>query len=476
MVRGTGSGRCSRPPAELVTLRIRLVLTIALVLATTMGATFSIIYVVVHRTAERQLNDALFAQAKEEALELVLAGGDERKLSEREIVELEDGTQLTRYAIIYRPDGAIQTSTTNFPCPLPALDAVSHPRGESFDFHCGPLHLRGAFVRLSDSSADRLLLAVSRTDLDAEARGLVRTMALALLASLLLGSVIALALTRSLTRGHEEIAKVARRVAAGDLTARVEQRPSDREVRQLGADIDRMIERMEQLVGSQEQFIAHAAHELRSPLTAAYGEIDLSLRRERTADEYREAMQFSHESLKRLVTLVTELLQLARAGSDAHVDVNPLSLDQIATNVANELSKAYAEKGVTLERDLSPCAGSGRAREIERLIRNLLENALRHTPSGKRVIVKTHEELGRAHLTVTDEGTGVTPQEAPHLFEPFFRGSGERATDATGSGLGLPIVRQIAEAHQGSVRFDTEYGPPGARFIVELQLRPETKS
>lgn len=473
MVPATDSVRCNRPPRDPLTLRVRLVLTITLVLATTMGATFSLIYVIVHRTAERQLHDAIFEHAKEEALELMVAGGDERKLSETNSIDLEDGTKLTRYAIIYRPDGVVETATDNFPCPLPTLAEIQHPRGEIFDFRCGPMNLRGAFVRLSDKSADRLLLAVSRGDLDAETSSLVRTMAIAMLVSLLLGSLIALALTRSLTRGHEEIAKVARKVADGDLSARVGKRPRDREVRQLGQDIDYMIDRLEQLVASQEQFIAHAAHELRSPLTAAYGEIDLSLRRERTADEYREAMQFSHEALKRLVTLVTELLQLARASSDAHVDVNPLSLDQIAANVADTLAKAYVEKGVLLERSLAPCAGAGRARELERLIRNLLENALRHTPSGKKVMIETREENGRTLLVVTDEGTGVTPQEAPHLFEPFFRGSGERATDAIGSGLGLPIVRQIAEAHGGSVRFDTEYGPPGARFIVELQLRPE---
>ena len=457
-----------------MTLRVRLVLTITLVLATTMGATFSLIYVIVHRTAQRQLNDALFAHAKEEALELVVAGGDERKLSETPSIELEDGTRLTRYAIIYRPDGIIQTSTTNWPCPLPRLDTIIHPRGESFDFNCGPLNLRGAFVRLAPDATDRLLLAVPRTDFDAETGSLIRTMAIAMAVSLLLGTIIALTFSRSLTRGHEAIARVAHQVAAGDLSARVEKRPRDKEVRQLGADIDFMIDRMQKLVSSQEHFVAHAAHELRSPLTAAYGEIDLSLRRERTAEEYREAMQFSHEALKRLVKLVTELLQLARAGSDAHVDVMPLELDRIASDAADTQMKAYAEKGVTLERDLHSCPGLGRAHELERLVRNLLENALRHTPAGKKVLLETREENGRAILTVTDEGSGVNEHEVPHLFDAFFRGSSERATDATGSGLGLPIVKQIAEAHRGSASLDATHGPPGARFVIELRLRAET--
>jgi len=456
-----------------LTLRARLVLTITLVLATTMGATFFLIYVVVHRTAERQLNDALFAQAKEEILELEVANGDQRKLSESETIELEDGTRVTRYAIIYGTDGTIHTATKNFSCPLPPLEQMRHPRGESFDFRCGPITLRGAFFRLSETSTDRLMLAVSRNDLDGETSGLVRTMAIALASSLLLGTLIALTLSRSLTRGHEAIAAVAHRVAAGDLSARVEKRPRDKEVRQLGADIDYMIDRMQKLVASQDQFIAHAAHELRSPLTAAYGEIDLALRRERTAEEYREAMQFSQESLKRLVTLVTELLQLARAGSAAHVDVKPLALGSLADHVAEILAKAYAEKGVVLVRDLAPCHGRGRPQELERLIRNLLENALRHSPAGGTVTLRTWEERGRSLLSVEDEGQGVSAQEAPHLFEPFFRGSSERATDATGSGLGLPIVKQIAEAHRGSVHLDRSYGPPGARFVVELQLRPE---
>ena len=427
----------------------------------------------VHRTAERQLNDALFATAKEEALELVVAGGDERKLSETDSIELEDGTRLARYAVIYAPDGIIQTATHNWPCPLPKLDDIRHPRGESFDFGCGPLDLRGAFVRLSPDATDRLLLAVSRNDIDAEARSLIRTMALAIAVTLLLGTIIALTFSRNLARDHEAIAAVAHRVAAGDLSARIERRPRDKEVRQLGADIDFMIDRMQTLVSAQEQFVAHAAHELRSPLTAAYGEIDLSLRRERTAEEYREAMQFSHEALKRLVNLVTELLQLARAGSDAHVDVVPVDLGAIADGVCTMLAREYEKKGVTLERELATSPGVGRGRELERLVRNLLENALRHTPSGKTVVVRTRQDGPRTELTVTDEGSGVRAEDAPHLFDAFFRGKSERATDVVGSGLGLPIVKQIAEAHGGTARLDPSYGPPGARFVVSLALEPQ---
>lgn len=456
-----------------MTLRVRLVLTITMVLVFTMGTTFTIIYLIVYRSADRQLNDELFAQAKQEALELMVAGGDAKHLSENDTIELEDGTRLTRYAIVYRPDGTIAGATSNFTCPLPALADVKHPRGETFDLNCGALHLRSSFVRVSPTSDDMLLLAVPRTEFDADTNNLLRTMATALMVSLALGTIIALTLSRGLTKDHEAIALVARQVADGDLSARVDSKARDREVRQLGADIDHMIDRLQTLMAAQEQFIAHAAHELRSPLTSAYGEIDLALRRERTAEEYREAMEYSHESLKRLTVLVTQLLQLARAGSDAHANIAQLSLTEVVEGVAGRLSKAYAEKGVELVRELEPCPGEGRKMELERLLRNLLENALRHTPSGKKVTVRTRD-LGEVYeLSVTDEGTGVTAVEAEHLFEPFFRGSQERATDAIGSGLGLPIVRQIAESHGGGVRLDRSYGPPGARFVVELRLRPK---
>jgi two-component system heavy metal sensor histidine kinase CusS len=276
---------------------------------------------------------------------------------------------------------------------------------------------------------------------------------------------------RQLTRGHEAIAAAARKVADGDLAARVALGSGDDEVIQLARDVDEMVRRLEILVEGQQRFIAHAAHELRSPLTSLYGELQLALRKSRSADEYRSAIEEALDSARRLKALAEDLLALARIGAEREPSRTPVALDEVAKAAASWVSREATRRHVELAIDSDGSSVLGHAIDLERLLRNLLDNAVRHSPEGGHVRVEARSEGDMVHISVLDEGPGVPPEERDRVFDPFFRAASERRRD-DGSGLGLAIVREIARVHGGDV--SVEQGPEGkgALFRASLPAAP----
>jgi two-component system OmpR family sensor kinase len=273
-------------------------------------------------------------------------------------------------------------------------------------------------------------------------------------------------LIHRLTRDQEAIADVVLRVAAGDLEARVQSRSTDPETHRLAGAVDTMIGRLGLLLESQQRFVAHAAHELRAPLTVVHGQLALALRRPRTEDEYREAIREALGSAADLRALTEALLDLARAGSASAGPFEPTSVARAARGAARYVQADAERAGVTLDVSAPDALVAGRSSDLERLLRNLVENAVRHSPPGGRVLVEAGgRPEGTVEIAVSDEGSGVPEVERDRLFEPFFRGADARGS--AGAGLGLAIVREIARAHGGDVHLDPT-APRGARFVVRL--------
>jgi signal transduction histidine kinase len=161
--------------------------------------------------------------------------------------------------------------------------------------------------------------------------------------------------------------------------------------------------------------------------------------------------------------LVADLLMLARADAGRDAPHAECDVAEVAREAVAELRPMIGER--SLELDAQPATVLGSTDEIYRLIRNLLENALHHTPEGTEIRARVHREGSRVLITVADDGPGIPPELAPRLFERFVRGSGESGGS---SGLGLAIVRAVAESHGGTVTLDQGNGVPGARFVVDL--------
>jgi two-component system OmpR family sensor kinase len=233
------------------------------------------------------------------------------------------------------------------------------------------------------------------------------------------------------------------------------------------------IERLGLALAGQQRFVAQAAHELRGPITVVYGQLSLALRRRREAEEYRAAIEEALESARDLRALAEELLDLGRAGAPGQdggaAPFEPTSIAKAARGAARIVRGEAEQASIALDLRIEDALVAGRGSELVRMLRNLMENAVRHSPARGRVVVEAAAIGSFVEIAVGDEGDGVPEAERSRLFDPFFRGARERADGSGGAGLGLAIVRAIAQGHGGDVHLDTTHGG-GARFVVRLPL------
>jgi heavy metal sensor kinase len=241
------------------------------------------------------------------------------------------------------------------------------------------------------------------------------------------------------------------------------------ELLQLAHAFNSVMERFQRNVESQRRFIDHAAHELRTPLTIMQGNLEVALLKARTSEEYREAIINNLEQVDRLICLKRSLLTLAKiSGDKPPVHLAPLALEPLIRDVVAELTILFDERRITLSFE-SQSAPSilGDAQWLKQALINLLDNALRYTPSGGAVTVRLQTVGEGVAVSVEDTGHGIEPEHLPHLFERFYRTDWARVRDSGGAGLGLPIVKEIAEAHGGSISATSQL-EAGSIFTLRL--------
>jgi two-component system, OmpR family, sensor kinase len=452
-----------------MTFRARLVVAFVSITIVTLGGTFTAIYLAVKGSELAQLDAALLAEAREEAAEIQSIGEERLVIGEGLGPTVDDIGPLTKYAALYEKDGEILDSTESFGASPPDFESLSKPNYAPFNLE-GEEHLRGVLVPVPGSS-NTLLLAAPRVHLEQDSRYLWRTLLVLLLVGGLVSFALASWVIRRLTDEHRRIASVVRRVADGDLTQRVAMSGTTGEVAQLASDIDEMIERLGLLLDSQKRFIAHASHEMRSPLSILYGELSHALRRPRTEDEYRAALIEAHDSARHLTALTDDLLALARLGSGEPRPTEAVRLREAVERAIALARRANDEREVVVCGDGEDLIVEGRSADVERMIANLVINALHHSPPGSPVEVRLEREPGGATLRVADHGDGVDPTEREKIFEPFYRGTDVRASVESGTGLGLAIARETARSMGGDVFVSPENRlTRGACFTVRLPL------
>jgi len=441
-----------------------MVLMVTLVTALTIGGAFAGVSYAFNRLQRDQLDAALLILAREEAAH---AAANHFSFTENPGPQANNVGPLSKHGVIYDEGGRALAATAPFDVEAPVLAWLAHRHGVGFDVRApGGEHLRAVLVPLPGAEDKTLLLATSREDLDGDEHFLFRAMLVAFVVALAWAAAVASWSAGMLTRDHGAIASAARRVAGGDLDARVSIRARDRETAQLGDDINAMIQRLASAIGTQQRFLAHAAHELRSPLTKLYGELQQALRKERDTDGYRKAISEALEATRRLNVLAEQLLALVRTTRAPKGEDEPASIEAIVRSAVELTTGAANAHSVSVEVAGQDALVVGRPDDLVRMVRNLVENAIQHSPWAGRVAVGWRVE-DDVVLTVRDEGSGVSAADRERIFEPFVRG-GRGPGDAGGAGLGLSIAREIALAHGGSVSVAEADGPPGAVFRVTL--------
>lgn len=446
--------------------RERLVLAASLTSLVGLGAGFSFVYERVCAEHLHEIDRVLDIESREEADEVARNQGT-RELPEDPDLKATDVGPLRKYAVLYDAEGKVLARSALVGSGAPDLKSLSVNSATPFDRTIGQTHVRAVLVPVPGRAGELLLFGVSRDPIDTDAALLARVMSITFAGVVVWIVLMTWWLTMRMTREHEAIAVVARRVAAGDLSARVGGGLPHEDIARLGRDVDSMIEQLSALVTSQQRFVSYAAHELRSPLTAAYGELSNALRKERTAPEYKEAIECALEATQHMKILAEDLLVLARGAARPNAGARSrASLASVTRAATAQLARTLEARDVRVELLGDAGIDTWNERDLHRLVLNLLDNAVKHSPRGGVVRVSA-ESKEAIELSVQDQGPGVPADDAPRIFEPFFRGSREAAEE--GSGLGLAIVRAIARAHNGEISLEPSAEPGrGARFTVRF--------
>jgi signal transduction histidine kinase len=306
--------------------------------------------------------------------------------------------------------------------------------------------------------------------LDASIQAFRLTLPILWLVSLLMALIGSWAIAGNALRPIAQMIQTAQTIAfSRDLSRRVAI-PSHRdELGRLAAMFNEMLGSLEAAYHIQQRFVADASHELRAPLTAIQGNIELLRRMPGMPDADREeALAELERESARLSRLVADLLTLARADAGIALKSCPLELDAIvldAYSVARHLSR-----GQTLTLDPFETAKvEGDEDRLKQLLLILLDNALKYTPSGGHVTLGLRRRETDMEILVRDTGVGIAPEDLPHVFERFYRADPARSRDPGGTGLGLPIAWWIAEQHEGTVRLESQPGQ-GTTALVRLPL------
>jgi signal transduction histidine kinase len=302
---------------------------------------------------------------------------------------------------------------------------------------------------------------------DRALRTLRRALVLGLAAGTLVAALAALALAHHVLRPARHIASAARSIREGDLSRRIGYTGARDELGTLAGELDACFAELQDALRRQRDFIADASHELKTPLAAMRAHVELLRGWAATDPASRSrALEALDQTARRAARLVADLLVLADLDRPATAAPAPVALDQVVVDVTRECGPLRADVTVRVTR-LDEAVVHGDALRVQQLLVNLIDNALRASPSGGEVRLALVRGEAEATVTVDDDGPGIPPELLPHVFDRFVSADRRVRRHGAGSGLGLAIAMAIARSHGGRLEAAKSVsGGAALRFIV----------
>jgi two-component system OmpR family sensor kinase len=430
---------------------------------------------------DRDLDASILNVASIQAASLTNAPSGEMHFHEWDLTPDEAASLLDvmRYAQVWQADGISLLRSQYMTSDLP-FDQEHLSRAGGGELVWVSLDWEGLAIRSLYYPLERLGEAHERHVLQVAAPLDARNQLLARAASFL--GLLVLVLTaatfvgagwladRAVRPVHEVIGQ-AEAIGVGSLHRRIEAYADTQEYRRLVEVLNTMLGRIQSAFEAQRRFTADASHELRSPLTAMRGELEVALRREREPSEYRGTLESTLEEVIRLSRITDDLLVLARSDSGSiRPSFEEIDVGEVVARIAERLRPVSVDKGSVLDLKL-PRGGHAWADPglVGQVAWNLIDNALKFTPPGGRVEVSLSWEPDAAVLCVADDGPGFDGTDPGQAFERFYRADPARTRrrGTTGTGLGLAIVKAVAAAHGGEVRAENR-ASGGASVTVRI--------
>jgi two-component system, OmpR family, sensor kinase len=462
-------------------MRWRLVIGYSLFLASIIGGVGVFVLTTLEATLMQEADETLALRASQVVRILADTSRDQLDIDAAsaalfDLEPLEEFSAPGIYVEVLDNDGTLLTASPNLPGghlpgePL-AIAAALSGRDSFITIPVGLERVRvlARPVRVGDRQIGIVLVGESLHSHDIAISGVKRLLGLSAVAAVLVSLLGNWWLAGRVLATIAEVTRVARRIA---LTGKFEQRIEARSVRdELGdliATFNEMLTSLESVFRHHRDFLADASHELRGPLMVIRGNLDL-LKRDLPAREREESAREAAEEADRMARLLSDLLFLAKSDSQPAMEWSPVDLSVLVLQSLDRASSLdTGDHQLVLARN-EPAVVRGDPERLSQMLWNLVHNALRYTPPGGQITVSLRIRAGMARMLVADAGVGIPAEHQPRIFERFYRVDRSRSREDGGAGLGLSIVKQVAEAHGGQVRVCSRSGK-GSVFLVTLPL------
>ncbi|MCU7549121.1 HAMP domain-containing histidine kinase [Chitinophagaceae bacterium LB-8] len=303
---------------------------------------------------------------------------------------------------------------------------------------------------------------------------LLRQLAYFLILSFVGGNIIAfisgLVFSKKLLQPVQKIADEVNEISAQNLTRRIATTQNHDEWNHLSQTLNELLNRLQESFQMQQRFIANASHEISTPLTSISSQLEVSLQRERTAEEYRNVMNSIYQDVRHMSKLTQTLLEFAKAsGSAGGIEINPLRLDEIVLRLPSEVAKLKNQYNVLLSfgdlpEDEESLIIYGNEELLFTSIKNIVINACKYSESHEAK-VRLSADTSKVYINIEDTGKGIPESELNSIFEPFYRVEDSRSTE--GFGLGLSLANRIIKLHKGEIAVESKPGT-GTKFTISF--------
>jgi two-component system, OmpR family, heavy metal sensor histidine kinase CusS len=461
-------------PTEPRSIASQLVLLFTLAATVMLCCGLGVLYVIVVRHAFEE--DNVFLADKILALRADLNRSDWRQALENELKAPRASEHVTYWVRALDSNGQTVAETPGMNGLLPATIFPASQKSPSAlspqDYRTGDKLFSLVAIPQDVGAHPNILQVAQDRSTDEQFSRKFGTLLIAVLfVGIITSAIIALTVTK---RGLQPLAKMTRslnRTGPAHLNERLARARWPRELQPMAAAFDEMLDRLEDSFTRLSQFSADLAHELRTPIANMLGEAEVTLTRVRTPEEYREVVESSAAECQRLSGIIDNLLFLARAETGTGA-VHPTLLD----------GRAAVHKIVTFYETLAEehqvsvtCAGAGDiwadSALFGRAVSNLIENALRSTPAGGKIVISIAPGPSQCEVSVSDNGCGIDAEHIPRVFDRFYRADSSRSSH--GTGLGLALVKSITDLHGGTATLSSEPGR-GTTVILTFPAKPAT--
>jgi len=295
------------------------------------------------------------------------------------------------------------------------------------------------------------------------------SLAVGTLITLFIGVGLGFLLISSALAGLNRMIHTCQEISAGDLTQRVNLPRHQDEIGKLAHAFDEMVDRIESTLDAQRRFIANAAHEIRTPLTALRGSLEVLMRGSQDDPaSFARLSQGMYQEVMRLSRLCEQLLDLARLEIASKIQKRPLKLDEFFSGLMQQ-ARILAQGQTVVIKQGPPITVLADPDMLKQILLNLIKNAIQHSGRKSTITLGWRFIPDQVEIWVADDGEGIPPGDIPYLFEPFYRGSSSASKGVKGTGLGLTIVKTMVEAHNGQIKVKSQLGK-GTDFIFNLPL------